>query len=306
MNFIFDNIGYLFGYLLWFFYCLVKNYGVAIILFTIVLKVIMFPFSIKQQKSMAKNASLATKRNELQKKYGNDNTKLQEETAKLYEREGISPMSGCLTTIIPLILMLGVYYAVINPLHNTLHISIEKINQALATLQQIPVIGPSFTSQYGEIIIVKNFNLFRDYLSMFNPAEIANIDFFSQGFSFLGLNLLDTPSNSSFSSMLWLIPLLCFLSSLLTQIFTQKIMGTQSPQQGCMKYMLYVLPLVSTYFAYIVPAAVGFYWVVSTLLSFAQTLVLNHFYSAGIMTAKSEAARVILRENEEKNLKPIY
>ena len=73
---IFSWIGYVFGYLLWAFYELTKNYGIAIILFTIVLKIITFPFSIKQQKSMAQNARLASKQRELQQKYGNDKMKL--------------------------------------------------------------------------------------------------------------------------------------------------------------------------------------------------------------------------------------
>lgn len=304
MQLIFGSIGYLFGYLLWFFYCLVKNYGVAIILFTIAIKIIMFPLSVKQQKTMAKNANLSRKQRELQKKYGNDKAKLNEELAKLYEKEGTN-LFGCLSTFVPLFLMFSVYFAVVNPLQNTLHIGIDKINQALSTLQQIPVIGPSFTAQYGQITIVKHFNVFRDHLTMFNAADIANIDFFSQGFSFLGLNLLNTPSNSPFSSMLWIIPVLCFISYLITQIFTQKITGTQVQQQGCSKYASYVIPLISSYFAYNVPAAVGFYWVISTVFSFFQTLVLNHFYNAGLMNAKSEAARVLLRESEEKQMKPI-
>ena len=80
---IFSWIGYVFGYLLWAFYELTKNYGIAIILFTIVLKIITFPFSVKQQKSMAQNARLANKQRELKEKYGNDKVKLSEETQKL-------------------------------------------------------------------------------------------------------------------------------------------------------------------------------------------------------------------------------
>ena len=108
-----------FGYLLWFFYEFTKNYGVSIILFTIVLKIIMFPFSIKQQKSMAKNTRLQGKQKEIQKKYGDNKQKMSEEMQKLYQQEGVNPMGGCLTSIIPLIIMMGIYYSVVNPLQNT-------------------------------------------------------------------------------------------------------------------------------------------------------------------------------------------
>ena len=101
---IFSWIGNVFGYLLWFFYEFTKNYGVSIILFTIVLKIIMFPFSIKQQKSMAKNTRLQGKQKEIQKKYGDNKQKMSEEMQKLYQQEGVNPMGGCLTSIIPLII----------------------------------------------------------------------------------------------------------------------------------------------------------------------------------------------------------
>ena len=123
---IFSWIGNVFGYLLWFFYEFTKNYGVSIILFTIVLKIIMFPFSIKQQKSMAKNTRLQGKQKEIQKKYGDNKQKMSEEMQKLYQQEGVNPMGGCLTSIIPLIIMMGIYYSVVNPLQNTLHIAGSK------------------------------------------------------------------------------------------------------------------------------------------------------------------------------------
>ncbi len=305
MQSLFGYIGYVFGYILWFFYELVKNYGVAIILFTIVLKIIMFPFSVKQQKSMAKNSIIAAKRNEITKRYENDKNKLNEELAKLYEKEGISPFGGCFTMFVPLLLALGVYWAVIMPLTNTVHISPEHISGGLSTLQAVPGVGNIFSdSRYGEIMLVKYFSDFKEYLTMFTPAELANLEFFSKGFKFLGLDLLGTPSLSSFSSMLWIIPVLCFFSSVLTQVITQKISGNNAmqAQQGCMKVMIYGFPLITAYFAYNVPAAVGFYWIISTLIQFLQTLVLNHFYSAGSMIAKEEAARVTLRELEEKNV----
>ena len=97
---IFSWIGNVFGYLLWFFYEFTKNYGVSIILFTIVLKIIMFPFSIKQQKSMAKNTRLQGKQKEIQKKYGDNKQKMSEEMQKLYQQEGVNPMAVSYTHLL--------------------------------------------------------------------------------------------------------------------------------------------------------------------------------------------------------------
>lgn len=115
MNDFFNIFGSALGYLLWYFYELVRNYGVAIILFTVVTKILLFPFSVKQQISMAANSKIASKQKELQKKYAKDRERLQIETQKLYEKEGINPASGCLTMIVPLVIMMGLYYTVLYP-----------------------------------------------------------------------------------------------------------------------------------------------------------------------------------------------
>ena len=127
---IFNFFGSIFGYLLWFLYTIFQNYGVAIILFTIIVKALVFPFSIKSQKSMAAQSRLAAKQKELQARYGNDKMKYNEELQKLYEKEGVNPGGGCLTTLLPLPIMLGIYYSVIFPLSNTLHVASDSIAKA--------------------------------------------------------------------------------------------------------------------------------------------------------------------------------
>jgi len=307
---IFNFFGNILGYLLWFFYTLIQNYGVAIILFTVVLKIAMFPFSIKQQKSMAANSKMSVKQKELQKKYANDKAKLQEETQKLYEKEGINPTSGCLTTLIPFPIMIGLFYTVQNPLANALHLSADGIAKAVAMLKLVPGLGSTFNSQYAQIEIVKHFADLKSQLTMFSASELAKIDSFSHGFRFLGLNLIDTPADSAnifgtiFRSNLWVIPVLCLVSSLITQYFMTKLQpGMQQQQQGCMKYMLYMMPLVTAWFACTVPAAVGFYWIISTLTGFLQTIILNIWYSPADLNAKAEAQRVALLEQGETNMK---
>ena len=104
---IFNFFGSIFGYLLWAAYYLVNNFGIAIIIFTLVFKIVLFPSSVKQQKSMAANAKLQAKQKAIQEKYANDKQKYNEELQKLYEKENISPFGGCLTSLLPMVIMLG-------------------------------------------------------------------------------------------------------------------------------------------------------------------------------------------------------
>jgi YidC/Oxa1 family membrane protein insertase len=297
--------GNILGYLLWFFYVLTSNYGIAIILFTVVLKILMFPFSVKQQKSMAASGKMAIKQKELQKKYGNDKQKYNEELQKLYEKEGVNPAGGCLPMLIPFPIMIGLYYTVINPLSNALHVSSDAITQAGNMIKTIPGIASTFNAQYMEMDIVKNFGDLKGFLTMFSTGDLSKIEKFSHGFKFLGLDLLGVAQGSSFSTMLWLIPLLCLVSSLVTQYFTMKLQPGMQQQQGCMKYMMYLLPLFSVWLAYTLPAAVGFYWIISTLTQFVQTIILNIWYSPADLTARAEAQRIALRVQEEEAIKPL-
>ena len=185
---IFNFFGSIFGYLLWFLYTIFKNYGVAIILFTIIVKALMFPFSIKSQKSMAAQSRLSKKQQELQARYGNDKMKYNEELQKLYEKEGVNPGGGCLMTLLPFPIMLGIYYSVIYPLSNTLHVAKDSIAQATDFISKIP--GVSSTSQYVELEIVKNFSSLKEYLTMFSAEDVNKIESFSKGFTFFGLDLL--------------------------------------------------------------------------------------------------------------------
>ena len=308
---IFNFFGSILGYLLWFFYLLIQNYGVAIILFTVATKLILYPFSIKQQISMAANSKMALKQKELQKKYAGDKERIQLETQKMYEKEGVNPASGCLTMAVPLIILMGLYYTVLYPLANALHLSGTAVTKATDMLRQIPGIGASLDTRYAQIELVKHFADLKPYLTMFNGNELARIESFSHGFSFLGLNLLDTPCDPSnifgtlFRSNLWVIPVLCFVSSVITQYFMTKLQPGMQQQQGCMKAVMYVFPLFTAYIAMTMPAAVGFYWIISTLTGFLQTVTLNIWYSPADLNAKAEARRIALREAEEANLKPL-
>ena len=160
---IFNFIGSIFGYILWAVFWVFQNFGVAIIVFTLIFRAILFPSSIKQQRSMAANASLQAKQKEIREKYANNKAKQNEEIQKLYEKEGVSPMSGCATSLFPMFIMLGIYYAVVRPLSNVIHLSA----QALGQINMIPGVYVTQNNIYSEMNALKLFTnpeqyLFRD------------------------------------------------------------------------------------------------------------------------------------------------
>ncbi len=297
---VFNFIGSIFGYVLWAIFWVFQNFGVAIIVFTLIFRAILFPSSIKQQRSMAANASLQAKQKEIREKYANNKAKQNEEIQKLYEKEGVSPMSGCATSLFPMFIMLGIYYSVVRPLSNVIHLSADAINQ----INMIPGVYTTQNNIYSEIGALRLFTNPANVDLLINHGlptkEINAIHNLAGGFKFLGLDLLSIPKDTGFTSPIILIPILCLVTSLGSQILTMKMQNNpMQGQQGCTRYMLLLLPLLTVYISYIVPGAVGFYWVWSTIFGFVQTLLINKFYSAAHMTALSQAQHVALLEQKE-------
>ena len=132
-------------------------------------------------------------------------------------------------------------------------------------------------------------------------------EFFGKGFKCFGLDLLASPNTSSFASMLWIIPVLALVTYWGQSFVMQKLQPTQQQGagQGCMKVMMYGMPLLSAYWAYIMPAAVGFYWIISALVGFAQTLITHKYFSPEQVSAKSEASRYVTLLQADRKVKPL-
>lgn len=302
---IFGFLGSLLGYILWGAFYILKDFGLSIIVFTLIVKLILFPFSVKQQKSMAGTARLSKKQKELQEKYANNRQKLQEETSKLYEKEGVKPMGGCLTTLLPMLVIFGIFYAVAYPLTNTLHLNSEDVSNALSYINTIPGYSASVNPTYQEISLLKVFpNIMNTEAiqGIFNSTEISTIEMFLGGFKPFGVDLLAIPNEFGLFSWYTLFPVLCFASNIGSQLVMTKINKNQmAQQQGCMKVMLFGLPLFSAYIAFNVPAAVAYYWIISAVISLVQSIVLGKIFSPAQLTANSEARHVAaMLENEAK------
>ena len=310
---IFGSIGWLLGFILWGAYYIFKNFGLAIIVFTIIVKAALLPFSVKQQKSMTGNARMAKKQKELREKYGNNREKLQEEMNKLYEKEGVKPMGGCLTTIIPMLVLLGIFYAVAYPLTNTLHLDSSKVQEALSFVNTIPgYVHNVGNATYQEVSLLRIFPQISNtefIQNIFSGDEITRILDFAGGFNIFGsVDLLTIPSKLGFWSPYLLFPVLCFVSNVGSSWVMQKMNSANQAmqQQGCMKAMIYILPLFSAYIAYSVPAAVSFYWIISALISLGQSVILSKLFSPAKLTANAEARHAALMFANEAQVPYVY
>lgn len=309
MNGLFNAIGYIFGYVLWYAYLAVGSFAIAILIFTVILRVFQFPLQIKSQKNMAGSMRLQKKQQELQEKYGRDREKLNEELSKLYEKENVSPTGGCLTTMVPMFLLMGVYWTVRYPLTNTLHIASETVDKMLAYGQALPVIGSKMQGYYGQINFMSVYSELKnnaDFITQtgLTDADISKLDAFARGFKMFGLNLLEMPSNYGYTSVFILFPIVCFITSFGTSFISMKMNGTSlKGQQGCMNMMFLMMPLMSAWIAYSVPAAIALYWIYSNIIGLITTIIIHKFYNAQAMTALDEARRIALLEEEELSVK---
>ena len=288
-------LGYPFGWIMWAIYEVVNNYGVALILFTVLFRVALFPLSIKQQKSGAKMQVFQPKIQEIQKKYANNKEKQQEELMKLYEQHGYNPMGGCLPSLIQIILLFGIIYVVYEPLTHILRLdsaTITSLTNVLTSNQD--VFGRVSQPQLAVIAAIQNPDTIQ-YFSGISQDIISQIQNFD--YTLFGLYLGDIPI---WNSILVLIPILSGVTALATTMVSMKMTPGMSQQQGGMKYMMYFMPIMSVWIAFEVPCGVGIYWIVGNLLAIVQTVVLNLFYSPAKYKAEYEEQVCKVEEQKKK------
>lgn len=266
-------LGIPFGWVLHGLQQIIGNYGWTLIVFTIIVKLLMTPLTIKQQKSSAKMAQFQPKLKELEKRYRNNKEKYQEEMMKLYEREGYSPMNGCMPMVIQMIILFGIIEVVYRPLQYILRISKDTLDVAcqaisLTSSQQLQLINIVQSGSGEKFETLKN---------IFSASDLTQIQQFDM--NFLGLDLSQIPTLGW--NLLLLIPILSFASAMLMSIFSMKQQSAQMEgQQGCMmKTMMFASPVMSLFFTFQLPAGVGLYWIISNLTSFASTEIIRRIYT---------------------------
>lgn len=303
-------LGYPLGFIMYGIYLLVKDYGLALIIFTILVKLLLFPMSYKQQKSTIKQQALAPKLEKLKKSYANNPEKYQEEQMRLYSEEGINPMASCLPLLIQLPIIYGILDVVYRPLTHILRLSKDTISQAIDILSNYFTtnnITPSSSfSSRPELSILSyiksNPEIFPqdlvDKVGSFNNTLFGIID--------LGQTPTLHPEVWNLNSVcLILIPILSGVFQLLLTIYTQYKSKQRNPEtaqmMGSMNAMLYIMPLFSIWIAYSFPAGVGFYWAISSLFSLVQTIFLYNYFNEERSAKILEKERARVKENKKNN-----
>lgn len=291
----FEFFANMFGYLLQWMYTLVNNYGLAIILFTVTIKIILIPLSIKQQKTMKKSAELQEKMKVIQFKYKNDQEKMNQEIMSLYKTEKMSPFSGCLTAIIQMLLLLSIFYLVRSPITFMQKLPQENVNNYINQLKE----GEKAVSNvYPEIDLIREYN----YLKEINPED-ENVDKLNLQMNFLGLDLSKIPQQNMGDYTVYIIPVLYILSSFVSIRLTTtrqakmnnkksenvEIDGTTGEElkpvedeksevdtvMQTNKMMSWMMPIMSISIAFVAPLGLALYWLINNILMIIERLVLD-------------------------------
>ena len=204
----FEFFANIFGYLLEFVYNFMNNYGLSIILFTIIIKILFIPFSVKQQKTLKKSAKVQEKMKIIQFKYKNNPEKMNQEIMELYKTEKMNPFSGCFTAIIQLLLLFSIFYLVKSPLTYMEKIPTENIKTYIS---QIKESGKSVSEVYPEIDIIREY----EFLKEKNPED-QYIDKANLEMNFLGLDLSKVPQQNLTDYTVYIIPVLYIISSFIS------------------------------------------------------------------------------------------
>ena len=273
MNFFNTIITKPFGWVLFQLFELVGSYGVALILFTVFSKIILLPFQMKSKKSMVDMQRLQPKLKELEKKYKNDKEKYSIAVQKLYKSENVSMMGGCLPLLITMPIMLGLYAVVRQPLTYMFGFNADLIKQ-IADIVGVATENMSMSNL--EIQIASRMGEFQTQLTAIIP-NLRVIDF-----HFLGIDLAGVPQFTQVTT-LWIIPILSGATSFGYSWIVKRYQGPAAAENqqanmmsGCTTYMM---PLMSVYIAFVVPAGLGFYWIINNLLMMAQEPALNWYYT---------------------------
>ena len=298
-----------FAWLMIWLYRLTGSYGWAIILFALAVNLILTPFMAKSKKSMMHSTRLQPRIAELQRRHEGNPQKLNAEMQKLYREEGVNPMSGCIWSLIPFPILIALYSVIRQPLTRMMFVAEEfvttlqnfLVEQGLYTL-------PSRADAYVEIKLTKlahdNWDLIQSGLADKLDPNFMNVDF-----SFLGLNLGDQPRWNFFVDTNWsdvhvwlpalglfLIP---FISAFLSWL-SMKISSASNPpaaqneqSAATMKSMNLMMPLMSVWICFVMPAAMGIYWIANSVFGMARDYVLTKIYKKqlDIEDAERKAAR---------------
>lgn len=316
----FSTIGYYicipFAWLVRLFYNLTNSYGMAIILFTLVVKLIMVPFQMKSKKSMMRMSRMSGRLQEIQKKYANNQAKQSEEIQKLYAEEGVNPMSGCLWSLLPFPILLALYSIIRQPITHFMMLSQDVVQDMVAavtnaglslegiaqmTKEGVPMVRDGITqlTPYGQINLVKVIASQMPELGESVPGWI------NMNYTSFGLDMAANPwSMITHFSFTWaaigliLIPVLAGGSQWLMTKITMKQQPQTDPSAASANRMMMFMPLFSVYIAFTMPAALGVYWIAQSAFAAIQEFFMGKFFNKKL--EEEENARYEARQADRK------
>lgn len=281
---------------------LTSNFGLAIILFTIITKLLLFPLQLKSKKGMLDQQRIAPKMAALEKKYKNNKQKYSEEVQKLYKQEGVSMLGGCLPTLLVLVIILGLYGVIYKPVYylmadkdkaivqdvalqlqsdyeNGVYIKktddaekwMQRLNEQIRTDEN----GQRDASRVNELNLAQALAGNTDRLKALKPGYKKYDRLFEINFNFLGLDLGEQPSYKPFN-LLAILPVISAVTAYLMSYLTQKLNGgavqsdAAAKAANTSKTMLYFMPIMSLVIGFTLPSGLTLYWIVNNILSGIQ------------------------------------
>ena len=301
------------GVLMQWIYQAIPSYFITIFVFTLLVRLLVFPLSIKNQKSQMERAKLAPRLERLQKKYGQDKQKLQQKTQELYEKEGVSMTGGCLPMLVQMLVLFSVIAVIYKPLTYVQRIDAADINTCVtAVTDELKAEGKTQEvsrydekSYYREMYLMKALSAHGDKMEAKlvetgktadeAAAIVEQLRTTEKEFRVFGVSLLEQPTHTGLvPNGLWIVAIIsgltALLSSLVSMRFSKASMSAEQQQMGGMTNgcMMYGMPLFSLFISFTVPGGVSVYWIFSNLLAMVQTVALNAMYNPAKARAQAE------------------
>lgn len=273
-------------------YQMIPNFAVTMIVFTVIIKLLMLPLMIKQQKSMAKMSVFTPMINEIQQKYKNNQEKMQEEMVKFQQEYGYSPTAGCLPMLVNMLVLFGMVEVVYRPVQYILGIPKEAISAACTALG-IANNGAAFQTGLIEAIHAGLASGVDTGLTTEQLSSIANFNT-----SFLGMDMCTIPGFSF--SLIMIFPIIAAVTMCISQVLSTKMSGQQAQMQGSMKVMMLVMNLMFVTFCFNAPVGFSLYYGVSNVVQIFQSYVTYKIYSPEKFKAQYEAELAAKRAEKKK------
>lgn len=322
-----------FVWVLQLFYNLFNSYGIALILFALLVKIIMFPLSLKGKRSMIQMNLLNGRMQKLQKMYANNQEKYQMELQKLYEKEGVNPMGGCLWSLLPILVIFPLYAIIRQPLTYMMNMTPEVIQQVAVALnwdtvavqngwitQELVDRAVKAAADAGTTFVTSftNAGYYQLYLSSLVKGSLPTVQAiagaegaFALNFGFLGIDLAQVPQLKFWAAGLsweavglFLLPVISASTGLIYSLVSMRTnaVNQQSAQaaNSSSKMMLIISPLMSLWIGFSMPAALSVYWIANSLLSMVSEFIAGKMLKKDYEKARMEQERRALEEKEEE------